>query len=192
MTVEAAFLQRIVAALDNAGIPYMVAGSLGSSFFGQARATNDADLVIAPTSDQLDRFLAALGDYYVDPDTAHQALRNRSMFNVIEFASGSKADLILLKDRPFSVTEFNRRKPATILGVAVSAVTPEDAILSKLEWAKMGDSERQFRDAFGVAAVQFDCLDWAYLRKWAVELDVEDLLNKLASEIDAVKRPDPP
>ncbi len=144
MTVEAAFLQRIVAALDDAGIPYMVAGSLGSSFFGQARATNDADLVIAPTSEQLDRFLAALGDYYVDPETARQALRDRSMFNVIEFTSGSKADLILLKDRPFSTTEFNRRMPATILGVAVSAVTPEDAILSKLEWARIGESEHNF------------------------------------------------
>jgi hypothetical protein len=191
MTVEAAFLQRIVAALDDAGIPYMVADSLGSSFFGQARATNDADLVIAPTAEQLDRFLAALGDYYVDPDTAHHALRNRSMFNVIEFASGSKADLILLKDRPFSTTEFNRRIPATILGVAVSAVTPEDAILSKLESARIGESERQFRDAFGVAAVQFDCLDWAYLRKWAVELGVDGLLNRLVAELNAARPPDP-
>ena len=190
MSVEAEFLQRLVAALDDAGIPYMVAGSLGSSFFGQARATNDADLVVAPTSEQLDRFLAALGDYYVDPETARQALRDRSMFNVIEFTSGSKADLILLKNRPFSTTEFNRRMPATILGVAVSAVTPEDAILSKLEWARIGESERQFRDSFGVAAVQFDYLDWAYLRKWAVELGVEDLLNRLVSEMNAAKPPD--
>jgi hypothetical protein len=93
VSVEAEFLQRLVAALDDAGIPYMVAGSLGSSFFGQARATNDADLVIAPTAEQLDRFLSTLGDWYFDSAAAHQALRDRSMFNVIEFASGSKADL---------------------------------------------------------------------------------------------------
>jgi hypothetical protein len=46
VTFEAAFLSRIVAALDGAGIPYMVAGSLGSSFRGRFRTTNDADIVV--------------------------------------------------------------------------------------------------------------------------------------------------
>jgi hypothetical protein len=86
--------------------------------------------------------------------------------------------------------EFNRRQPAMILGVAVSAVTPEDAMLSKLEWAKMGESERQFQDALGVAVVQIPGLDWDYLRRWAIELGVEDLLNRLIAEIDAIKRPE--
>lgn len=60
MTIEQLFLERIVTALDEAGIPYMVSGSLGSSFLGQFRTTNDADLIIAPTTEQLDRLLAAL------------------------------------------------------------------------------------------------------------------------------------
>ena len=186
MTLEQLFLERLVTALDDAGIPYMVAGSLGSSFLGKFRTTNDADLIIAPTTEQLDRLLAALEvDYYVDAETARGALRDRSMFNVIEFASGSKADLILLKDRPFS-----RRRRMDVLGVPVWAATSEDLILSKLEWSKIGESERQFQDALGVAIVQAPHLDRDYLRRWAVELDVEDLLNRMIAEIDAVKRPE--
>jgi hypothetical protein len=70
------------------------------------------------------------------------------------------------------------------------AVTPEDAILSKLEWSKMAESERQFRDAFGVALVQSGRLDWDYMRKWAVELDVTTLLERLAAETSRVKPPE--
>jgi hypothetical protein len=191
VTIEQLFLERIVTALDESDIPYMVSGSLGSSFLGQFRTTNDADLIIAPTTEQLDRLLAALKvDYYVDPETARGALRDRSMFNVIEFATGSKADLILLKDRPFSREEFSRRRRMDVFGVPVWAVTPEDVILSKLEWSKMGESERQFQDALGVAIVQAPHLDWDYLRNWAVELSVEDLLSRLVAEMNAAKPPD--
>ena len=64
-------------------------------------------------------------------------------------------------------------------------VSPEDAILSKLEWSQAGESERQFQDALGVAIVQFPQLDWDYLRKWGVELGVTPLLDRLIAEVDA-------
>ncbi len=41
---QSAFLQAIIRALDGAGIPHMLCGSLGSSFHGRPRATNDIDL----------------------------------------------------------------------------------------------------------------------------------------------------
>jgi hypothetical protein len=68
---------------------------------------------------------------------------------------------------------------AEVGGVRVQVVSPEDAILSKLEWAKESESERQLRDAAGVAATQGDRLDFEYLRKWAADLGVSDLLEKI-------------
>src|SRR2546423_709510 len=101
------FLTQIAQLLEAAAIPFMVAGSHSSSYHGQPRATNDVDFVIDPTSEQLDRFLALLGDrHYVSPAAAREALSGRSMFNVIDFAEGWKADFIIRKDRPFSVEEF--------------------------------------------------------------------------------------
>ena len=65
------FLAALAERLEEAGIPFMVTGSFGSSFHGEPRATNDIDLVIDPTLEQLDLFLALLGEnYYVNPEAA--------------------------------------------------------------------------------------------------------------------------
>ncbi|MEA2326641.1 MAG: hypothetical protein QOE68_1600, partial [Thermoanaerobaculia bacterium] len=46
-------LRRICTALEMNHVPYMVTGSLASSVHGEPRSTNDLDVVIAPTRDQL-------------------------------------------------------------------------------------------------------------------------------------------
>ena len=76
-----------------------------------------------------------------------------------------------------------------MLGIQVSAISPEDAILSKLEWSKESQSERQFHDALGVAVVQWQRLDKAYLRKWAQELSVADLLETLLNHAEKLQLP---
>ena len=143
-------LAGVIRALDLLAIPYMVTGSVASSYHGRPRATHDADIVIDPAPDQLERLvlgLAAAG-FYVDQETARDALRRRLQFNVIETGSACKIDLIICKQRPFSREELARRRPAQLpLGVAAMA-TPEDTILSKLEWSrKAGGSEKQIGDA---------------------------------------------
>lgn len=53
--------------------------------------------------------------------------------------------------------------------------------LVKLEWYRAGDevSERQWRDVLGMIKIQQDQLELAYLRHWAAELKVADLLEKV-------------
>jgi hypothetical protein len=116
-----ALIDRVARLLDGAGIPFMIAGSFASTVHGLPRTTQDLDLVIDPPSAaEFDALLASMpaGTYYVDGDTARDALRRRSMFNVIDLASGWKVDLILRKNRPFSREEFARRVRVTVLGVA--------------------------------------------------------------------------
>ena len=108
MIAQREFIKRLIALLDKAGIPYMVAGSVGSSFHGRPRATQDTDVVIDPTEDQFASFLALLEQgYYISLDAALDALRRRTMFNIVDLEGGWKADLILRKDRPFSRQEFS-------------------------------------------------------------------------------------
>jgi len=183
MTSQNDFLKKLVKALDNCSIPYMLSGSFSSSFYGQPRATQDADIIIATTEEQLIAFVKSLSDdYYVSDDTAREALKNNSMFNVIDIQNSWKADFIIRKDRPFSREEFRRRRKANIMGLAVWIVSPEDIILSKLEWAKKSESGQQFLDALGVATVQYDRLDRDYLYKWAKELRVESSLERLLKQ----------
>jgi len=176
-------VQQLAAKLDAAGIPFMVSGSLASSAWGEPRASYDVDIVIAPTEAQLRVFVASLGDaFYVSASAAAEALRTRRAFNVVEQATGAKADLIIRKDRPFSIEEFNRRRPGRVEDVEITLVSPEDSILSKLEWAKASGSDRQYSDALGVAALQDEYLETDYLRRWADELGVSDLLKRLLDE----------
>jgi hypothetical protein len=183
VTETAAFLQWLVETLERAGIRYMITGSLASTFHGEYRATADVDVVVEPSEQQLQDFLTSLGEeFYVSADSAREALRRRSMFNVIHSAGGWKADLILRKDRPFSREEFSRRIHTVLLGVSLFVASPEDVILSKLEWCRQGESERQFRDALGVALVQRDRLDWQYLHRWGRSIGVDDLVERLRTE----------
>ena len=183
MNTQKEFLMRLVGLLDKARIPYMVTGSMGSSFHGRPRATQDADLVIDPTEGQLGFLLPFLErDYYVSREAAYDAMRRRTMFNVIDLAGGWKADLIVRKDRPYSRREFERRRQIEAMGQTLWVVSPEDTVLSKLEWMKGRESDVHYPDALGVAVAQRENLDLAYLRTWAQELGVENGLTRLLQE----------
>jgi len=180
-------LRRVIEALDEAGIPHMVSGSVASTRHGEARATQDIDIVIDPSEAQIDVLLDRLarrrpGDSELFVDDALEAWRHRSQFNVLDPATGCQVDLIIRKDRPYSRREFERRQPARIGAVDLFVVSPEDSILSKLEWSRTSESERQRRDAQSIVEVQGDGLDWAYLDRWAVELEVADLLASVRDQ----------
>jgi len=180
MTSQNEFLNNIISALAKSKIPYMVSGSFGSSFHGRPRATNDVDIVIDPAPDQLNAFVGLLkAEYYVNSDSAKESLSKRTMFNVIDIEAGWKVDLIIRKNRPFSVEEFDRKRKFPIEGSDLWVVSPEDAILSKLEWSKGRQSQQQFQDALGVLVVQAGRLDIQYLQRWAEELGITDELTKL-------------
>ncbi len=176
------FLSRLVEALQRAGLPFMVAGSVASSHHGQPRSTQDFDLIVEVGLEQLDVLLAQLPEdqYYVSREAAREAVLRRSQFNVIDLATGFKADLMVLKPRPFSRAEFERRRQVDMNGELVWVASPEDVILAKLEWAISSRSERQWRDVLGI--MQTRELDWGYLERWASELGVQEDLEHLKQE----------
>lgn len=184
------FFSDLIRMIEDAAIPYMITGSFASSYHGKPRASNDTDIIIAPSQYQLEAFIKLLStDYYVDPDTAKDAFNRKTMFNIIDRRRGWKADLIIRKQRPFSQEEFGRRSRGTIAGIEVTVASPEDIILSKLEWAKAGHSELQFRDALGVASIQFRDLDKSYLNKWAEQLGIDQLLRVLLEQAELLQPP---
>jgi hypothetical protein len=177
-------LTFVLDTLERCGIASMVTGSFAGNLHGLPRATQDADVVVAGGRLQFEQFVAELGsDFYASRDAALDAFDRQGMFNVIHLDSGFKVDLIVRKTRPFSREEFARRRVAEIAGRPRWFATPEDVILSKLEWSRLGNSERQYLDALNVARVQGEALDRAYLRRWTAELGVGDLLERLFAEL---------
>ena len=174
----AALLRRLSGALDEAGVPFMLTGSLASTLYGEPRSTVDVDVVVVLSGASLPALLRALPEeeFYVSEDAAFDALRRQGQFNVIHLETGWKIDLILRKRRAFSEEEFERRVKREVLGVQLPVCSPEDSVLSKLEWAKKGGgSERQLRDVAGIVALQGDALDQAYIHRWAEALGVAEL-----------------
>lgn len=168
-------LQRLTGALDRAGIDYMLTGAFASSYYGASRSTQDIDFVIESSPEQLRAFVESLseGTYYVEMDAAMQALRSRSLFNVIDLLSGWKTDLIIRKARPFSEEEFRRRRRVEVNGVRLFITSAEDIILAKMEWAKMSGSNRQLEDVASIVRVQWNVLDLPYLEKWTASLQLQ-------------------
>lgn len=164
--------RRMVATLDRAGIPFMLTGSFASSLHGVVRATQDIDLVIAPTAEQLRELVADLpaDEYYVDLDAALDALRRQTQFNIIDLSTGWKIDLVIRRDRAFSRQEFDRRQPVEYADVRLHVATAEDVIIAKLEWSKMGGSRRQIEDAAGVIRLRADEIDRSYIEAWVEQL----------------------
>jgi hypothetical protein len=183
VTPEQEAVVGLVRLLEHLGIPHMVTGSVASSYHGRPRLTHDADLVVDPTTEQLEKLVRSLlaAGHYVDAARARDALRRRLQFNVVDARSAFKVDLIVRKERPFSRAELERRQPVDLFpGVRVPLASAEDTILSKLEWAKKsGRSEKQIEDAVGVLAVN-PGIDRAYVERWAAELGVLDLWREIS------------
>ena len=165
-------LELIVAALDEAGIPHMLTGSFASSHHGAPRATQDIDLVIAPTPEALRRLAGLLPSetWYYDVDAALAALGRWSQFNVLHHESGWKFDLIIRKPRAFSEAEFARRIPVELSGIDLHVATAEDVIIAKLEWARRGGSRRQLEDVAALLRARAGTLDRAWIERWVIEL----------------------
>ncbi len=95
-----------------------------------------------------------------------------------------KADIFILGTDKWSQEEKSRRRlePLGPEPNAASAYfcSAEDILLQKLRWFQKsgGISERQWDDILGVLKVQGEALDFDYLRKWAEELGMNDLLVK--------------
>lgn len=167
------FLKRVCRIFEHQQLDYMLSGSLALNIYTIPRMTRDIDVVVALEESSLPPFLACFPDdaYYVSPQAALEAVRQHRMFNLIDFASGFKLDLIVLKPEPYRQTEFQRRVRTDILGFPAYVVQPEDLILSKLLWIQELDSERQREDIRQLLTLEN--LDWEYLRHWASHLQLK-------------------
>jgi hypothetical protein len=181
---------EVARALDRMGLPYALGGSMASSVYGISRHTNDADVMVHPFSGREKELIDALGpDYYASEPAIRQAILKRSSFNLINTRTGFKVDVFVLPDDPFERGALARRRALEVEegGQRIFLLAPEDVLLSKLRWYRLGDevSEQQWKDVLGLVKTQRPRLDDAYLRHWAEYLHVADLLDRSFAEAAA-------
>lgn len=171
---------------DKLNIEYMVGGSLASSIYGIPRSSLDVDLVAAIDAGQIDPLTQLLKpDFYVDPEAMREAIKLKTSFNVIHLQTMFKADIFIHKATTFAQEQMARRCRELLLPEKeVFIYSPEDLILEKLKWFRLGGevSDRQWQDVLGVMKVQGKLLDLNYLKSWAEKLDLSDLMLKALEE----------
>jgi hypothetical protein len=178
-------LSKVIRALDESGCAYMLTGSFASSMQGEPRLSHDIDLVVDLRPQALPELLRIFPspEFYLDEQSIREAIRNRTMFSLLQVSEGDKVDFWILTDDPFDIGRFTRRQHEDVLGMKLFVSSPEDTILAKLRWAKLsGGSEKQFHDALRVYEVQFGAMDMEYLGKWVEMLAIQDYWTRLLQE----------
>ena len=162
-------------AFEKLGVRYAVGGSLSSSLHGVMRSTLNVDIVADMCLEHIQPLVAALSsEFYADDEMMRDAIETHGSFNLIHYGTSFKVEL-------------GRRTTAIVTTDperSLYVTSPEDVILSKLEWYRMGGevSDRQWRDILGVLKTQAGRIDLDYLRQWAIELKVGDLLKRAFTE----------
>lgn len=179
---------QIALLLDALRIPYHVGGSFASSAHGMYRASADFDIVIDPTVDQVEALAKRLDrDFYVSRSAIAEALADRSTFNAIHHDTSFKLDFFIKGASPFDAVEMERSVSHQFgepNGLWIRIKSPEDTILRKLHWFRRGGSvsERQWQDVMSILRLNAGQLDDAHLDRWALELEVSDLLHRARLE----------
>lgn len=180
MEEQREFLFQVLEGLERTGVIYAVTGSWASTTYGAPRTTHDLDLVVAINVEQAAELAIAFPPpFYADAEWMRTAAAEHTFFNVIDPASGLKADFWMLKTDSYSRTQFERRRQQKLFGRTVWMLAPEDVILSKLLWYQAAESDTQLRDCVGIWKAQGEMLDQTYLRSWAVQLKIDGLLARV-------------
>jgi hypothetical protein len=169
--------------LERIGVDYTIGGSLAASFAGEPRTTIDVDFVAAIESAQVPALAAALAtEFYVDLVALERAVQQRSRVDIVHEATNIKVDIFIAGGTPLDHQQLRRRLKVEVApGVMLFVHPPEDILLQKLRWFRLGGevSDRQWRDIRGIVRVQGTRLDRDYLTANALVLGVADLLERL-------------
>ena len=173
------FLRRLIQFFEQYNIPYMLSGSVAMSIYTIPRHTQNFDFVVHLKEGDAAMLANHFKDgYYCDEAAVAEAIHYRSMFNIIDFQSGYKADFIVLKDELYRQHEFHRRIQVDFMGMEIFLVTAEDLIISKIIWIQQLQSGIQKEDIR--ALCKSTDLDWSYIKYWIsmLNLDTFELIER--------------
>lgn len=162
-------LKRITGQLEDLGIDYMISGSMAANIYAVSRMTRDIDIIVNLREEDADAFIQTfLAENYLNEQTIREEIKARGFFNLINYETGFKIDLVILKKSDFRQEEFQRKRYCKIDGFDAWVVSPEDLILSKLIWNQELRSELQESDIR--LLLENKTLDMKYIRKWITKL----------------------
>ncbi|MHC4510596.1 MAG: nucleotidyl transferase AbiEii/AbiGii toxin family protein [Planctomycetota bacterium] len=182
MSEELEVLKIVTGRLNDAGIPYMISGSIAANYYTIPRMTRDIDIVVELKQSDVDKFVGLFeGDFYVDREMVTEEVSRQGTFNLIHNQYVIKIDFIMKSSSPYRHAEFSRKTHVLIEQSPMWFVSAEDLVISKLIWAKDSHSEMQLKDVRNLTET-VDSLDMGYIGDWLQKLGLEELYREAKNE----------
>lgn len=181
-------LETIVQLLTDLHIPYFLVGSFASGIRGEFRATNDIDLVCQFSEEKISPFiLGAQLNFFCDEVSIPSAIKDTRSFNIIHRETFIKVDCFTRLEA-FEIDQLGKATAVKIPRSqhTVQVGTVEYNILAKLRWYEKSNRilTRQLTDVEGMIEINKDSLDLAYLKHWANQLQIRELLHQVLQTSD--------
>ena len=169
LTLVAAFLNREKA-------EYMLVGAVAVSCYGTPRTSEDIDIVVVLGDEGVRRFVAFLrkNDFSVSERDIAGAFAQRSHFTVFDRRSLFRLDIKGAYGE-FDRLSLSRRRKVKALGMALWLCSPEDCILSKLEYGSL----KGVSDISSIIRRRGRKLDRAYMLRQSKRMGTAAKLLKL-------------
>jgi len=176
-------LRHTVDALQNAGVPFLIAGGLAAKMYGKRRTTHDIDLFVKPEDAPRVRKVLEAAGFITEvtyPDWLYKAFQHDVMVDIIFRSEGN----ITVDDETLA-----RARRIEYRGRQLPVVPPEILMLMKIfalrDTHAANTHWRHWRDA--VAVLRAVPLDWDFLYRKAIELGPRIVLGfLLLAEVEGV------
>jgi hypothetical protein len=180
-------VQGVADALNQLAVPYMLVGSLSSSFYGTGRTTKDADFVVELGEHSIAEIGRVLGQgFRIDPQLSFETVTMTRRFVADVVGTSLAIEFFHLTSDPHDQERFRRRRQVRLLDRLVWLPTVEDVIVTKLRWAMLANRSKDRDDVRNVIAVQGDRIDWDYVHRWCGEHGTRTLLDEIRTSIPPI------
>lgn len=186
----AVFLER----LDQAGIRYVVTGSVAVIVYGDPRMTHDIDLVVELQRSQVTAFHEVFPDeeFYCPPPEViivECARSTRGHFNIIHHTSGFKADIYPVGNDSLLAWALNNAHVFNFGGTRICVAPPEYVIIKKLEYFREGRSHKHISDIRGMLEAMPDLMTSNKLNTLITQQGLHEIWSMVISDSSQGEHP---
>jgi len=152
--VDFEILKRLIAALEERGVRYVIFGAVAMNLHGLVRATEDLDLFVSPESSNIERLRLALRDVFDDPEiekiTAADLLGDYPTVRYTPPQGTFYVDILTRLGEAFAFADLESER-VPLDGVTATVATPRTLYRMKKDTVRLKDRadaemlRRQFR-----------------------------------------------
>ncbi len=178
-------ITRVTGALTRAGFPCMIIGGQALLVHGQARLTEDIDIILGSAPDDLPRILEVCRELalVVLPGDVIGFVQDTFVLPAADPDTRVRVDFIF-SSLPYERAAIGRAVLIDLDGTAVPFAAAEDLILHKL----LAGRPRDFEDIQGIVSRKGDELDWDYLEEWGRELARQPGREEIPQQLTRIRR----